>query len=184
MISIFCRGIFRIIAASSGLLVAFGLVYAMDAMASRLPITLLRELLMSVGFMLPWALLFCGGLDDLARITKRGWLFWAGSALILGFLYYLNRDTSLESLNKAGAPLLASVFAIQPHIFRRILLVYSLASVIAGLGGVFVLFLTAQSHIKGESFANWSIAACVLSFAIFSIGAGVLSIPRRVQDSD
>jgi len=176
MIATLGRGILRIAAASSGLLLVFGIMYAMDGMTTRLPTTGFRELVVSTAFMVPWTLLFCSGFDDLTLITKRQWLFWAGSVLVLVFVYYFDRSTSLQGFNKAGMPILACILAIQPHIFRRGALLYSLVSVLFGLGGILVLFYTMQMCFRGGSFTNRPTAVCVLSFAISSIAAGVLSI--------
>jgi len=183
MIATLARGIFRIAAASSGLLLVFGIVYAMEGMTTRLPATSFRELVVSTAFMVPWTLLFCSGFDDLTSITKRQWLFWAGSVLVLALVYYFDRSTSLQGFNKVGMPILACILAIQPHMFRRIALLYSLVSVLVGLCGVLVLFNTVQMYFRGSSFANRPTAVYVLSFAVTSIAAGVLSIRRRVHDS-
>ena len=80
-------------------------------------------------------------------------------------------------------PILACILAIQPHIFRRVALLYSLVSVVLGLCGVLVLFYAAQMYFRGSSFTNRPTAVYVLSFAVSSIAAGVLSIRRRVHGS-
>jgi hypothetical protein len=183
MISTLVRAISRIVAASSGLLLIVGAVYAMEGMTTRLPTTSFRELVISTGVLLPWILLFCSGFDDLAIIAKREWLFWAGSALLLALIYYCDLSTSLQGVNKAGVPILACILAIQPHIFRRVALLYSLVSLVFGLCGVLVLFYTVQTYLRGSSFTNQTTAACVFSFAISSIAAGVLSMRRRVRGS-
>src|SRR5580704_12628130 len=102
MIATLGRGILRIAAASSGLLLVFGIVYAMEGMTTRLPTTSFRELMISSAFMVPSTFLFCSGFDDLTRITKRQWPFWAGSVVVLALVYYFDRSTSLQGFNKAG----------------------------------------------------------------------------------
>jgi len=183
MISTLGRAISRLVAASSGLLLVFGIVYAMEGMTTRLPTTSFRELVITTVFMLPWTFLFCSGFDDLARITKREWLFWAGSILVLALVYYFDRGTSDHVVTKAGMPLLACILAIQPHIFRRVALLYSLVSIVFGLCGILVLFYIVQAYFRGGSYIHRSIAAFVFSFAISSIAAGVLSVRRLVHDS-
>jgi hypothetical protein len=179
MIATLARGILRIAAASSGLLLVFGVVYAMEGMTTRLPTTSFRELVGSTAFMVPWALLFCSGFDDLTRITRRPWLFWTGTVLVLALVYYLDRGTSLQGFNKVAMPVLASSLAIQPHLFRRVALLYSLASVVIGLCGVLVLFNTVQLLLRGGTFTNLLTAVYVLCFSVSSIAAAVLSIRRR-----
>ena len=158
MIATLARGILRIAAALSGLFLVFGIVYAMEGMSTRLPTTGFRELVVSTAFMVPWTFLFCSGLDDLMRITKHQWLFWAGFFLVLTLVYYFDRSTSLQGFNKAGMPILACILAIQPHIFRRVAWLYSLVSVVFGLCGILVLFYTVQANFRGSSFANRSTA--------------------------
>jgi hypothetical protein len=183
MISILCRAILRMAAASTGLLLVFGIVYAMEGMTTRLPTAAVRELVISTIYLLPWTILFCSGFDDLVQITKREWLFWAGLVFMVAFVYLLNRNTSLQGFNKAGIPILACAFAIQPHIFRRIALLYSLVAVLFGLCGVAVLFYVVQTYYRGGSFVTRSTSACVFLFATSSIGAAALSIRQRVRNS-
>jgi hypothetical protein len=183
MIATLVRGILRIVAASSGLVLVFGIIYAMEGMTTRLPTTSFRELLVSTVCMVPWLLLFCSGLDDLTRIAERQWLFWVGSVLVLALVYNFVRYTSLQGLNKAAIPILACIFAIQPHIFRRVAFLYSVVSVLFGLCGMVLLFYSVQTYLGGSSFTSRPIAASVFSFAVSSIAAGVLSIRPRVHAS-
>lgn len=183
MIATLFRGIFRIVAASSGLLLVVGIIYAMEGMTTRLPTTTFRELVVSTVCVVPWILLFCSGFDDLTRITKRPWLFWVGAVLVLTLVYYFVRNTSLQGFNKAAMPILACILAIQPHIFRRIALLYSVVSVAFGVCGLLVLFNSVEMYLRGGSFLNPPIAACEFSFAVCSIFAGALTIRRRVPDS-
>jgi hypothetical protein len=101
------RGVSQFIAAASGLLLVFGVTYAMEGMTSRLPMSTAKELLTVTTFMLPWTLLFCFGFHDLSKTAKRKWIFWAGNVLVLGFLYYFNRYTTYEGFTKAATPVLA-----------------------------------------------------------------------------
>ncbi|MDE3202476.1 MAG: hypothetical protein KGN79_16320 [Acidobacteriota bacterium] len=183
MVPTLVRGILRIVAASSGLLLIFAVIYAMEGMTTRLPTTSFRELLVSVVCMVPWILLFCSGLHDLAQIAKRQWLFWVGSALVLVLVYYFDRNTSFQEMNKAAVPILACIFAILPHTFRRVAFLYSVVSVMFGLCGMLVLVYLIQMYFRGGSYTNRPIATLVFSFAISSIAAGVLSIRPRVHDS-
>jgi hypothetical protein len=72
------RGISRVTAAATALLLMYGITYAMEGMTTRLPETPLHEVVFRVLYMLPWMLLFRSGLEDIERIIHNTWVF--GSA--------------------------------------------------------------------------------------------------------
>jgi hypothetical protein len=180
----FVRGILSIFAACSGLLLIFGLIYAMEGMTTRLPTSELRELATASVFMLPLTLLFCSGLHDLASASKRDWLFWAGTVFLIVSLYYFSRNTSLAGLTKTIMPLVACLGAALPHVFHRISGIYTAVSVLFALCGVYVLYFVGQTiFTPGRSFATPAIACSILIFALATIAAGVLAISRRFHRS-
>lgn len=183
LVAIIGRGVLQIIAASSGLLLVYGVVYAMEGMTDRLPTTSLRELMGATVLMVPWTLLFCSGIHDLSLITRRRWLFWIGSILLLAAVYCLNRYTSLRGFNQVAMPLLAGIFAVQPHLFRRIALLYTIVSVVFGICGALVLVYAVWIYCRGGYFTNRLIAWSVFSFAISSFVACLLSIRGRDRGS-
>jgi peptidoglycan/LPS O-acetylase OafA/YrhL len=83
------RGISRVTAAVTALLLIYGISYAMEAMTTRLPDTSLHEFAIGTLWMFPWMLLFCSGLEDLGKATRRAWVFWAGLAVGIALLCYL-----------------------------------------------------------------------------------------------
>jgi hypothetical protein len=141
VIAALVRGTSQFIAAASGLLLVFGVTYAMEGMTSRLPMSTARELMTVTVFMLPWTLLFCSGLDDLSQAVKREWVFWGGIVLVLGSLYYFNRFTTDAGLTKAAMPVLACAGATVPHVLRRLSFIYPALCVLFALCGVVVLFI-------------------------------------------
>ena len=189
VIMLLLRGALRVIAAIAGLLLVYGVTYAMEGMTTRLPMSTTRELATSTLWMLPWTLLFCSGFDDFATLAKRQWVFWIGSFLLLFFVYYYDRNTTISGLTKAVMPLLACIGAVLPHVFRRVLLVYTVCSVFAGICGIIVLYFVFQTFLSPKtSFANGAIALVIVTFALASLGAGILSaasrlyIPRRASE--
>src|SRR6266702_1987714 len=101
------RGALRVTAAIAGLLLVYGVTYAMEGMTTRLPMSTTRELATSTLWMLPWTLLFCSGFDYFATLAKRQWVFWIGSFLLLFFVYYYDRNTTISGLTKAVMPVSA-----------------------------------------------------------------------------
>ena len=177
VIAALVRGTSQFIAAASGLLLVFGVTYAMEGMTSRLPMSTARELMTVTVFMLPWTLLFCSGLDDLSQAVKREWVFWGGIVLVLGSLYYFNRFTTDAGLTKAAMPVLACAVATVPHVLRRLSFIYPALCVLFALCGVVVLFIDVQTFVTpGRSFATSAITAFMVTFPFTSIIAGTLSI--------
>lgn len=180
----FLRGILSISAACSGVLLTYGLIYAMEGMTSRLPTLAVKELLIATVFMLPWTLLFCSGFHDLAEGTNRHWLFWGWTVLLLAFLYYLDRNTTEAELTKVGMPLLACLGAVVPHAFRRVAVIYSVVSVLFAICGIAMLYFVGQTlFTPGRSFTTPAIAGFMLFFPLTAIAAGVLAISTRFHRS-
>lgn len=170
------RGISRVTAAATGLLLVYSVVYAMEGMTTRIPMSPLRELGITTLWMLPWTMLFCSGLDDFGAVTRQGWVFWAGVTLALAFLYYFERNTSSSIFTKIAMPLLATVVGLMPHLIRRIRFLFTVFSFAAGVAGLVVFYLALTSYLSGSSFATKAIASVVFAFATASLIAGVLSV--------
>lgn len=178
------RGTSRIMAAITGLLLVYGVVFAMEGMTTRIPTSTIRELATSTLWMLPWAVLFCAGFHDLSIATKRAWLFWGGSVLLIFFVYYYERNTSSYALTKSLMPPLIWIGGVLPHVFRRLSLLYELCSVLAGIAGIVVLYYTLPAFFSPQThFNSKTTAAVIAAFAVTSLGAGILSVlpvlPRR-----
>jgi hypothetical protein len=101
------RGISKVTAAITGLLVAYSFIYTIAAMTTRIP-TIPRELSVTTFWMLPWMLLFCSGVEDFGTVTRQAWVFWVGVGVGLAPLYYFENYTSDRILTKAAMPLLAT----------------------------------------------------------------------------
>ena len=156
----------------------------MEGMTTRLPMGAARELAMVTVFMLPWTILFCSGFHDLSTAAKHEWIFWSGTVLVLGLLYFLNGYTTDPNLAKAAMPVLACASATVPHFFRRLSFIYSTLCVLFGLCGVIVFCWDTKTFMTGSSFATPVITALLVIFPIASITAGALLIDsffRRSQ---
>jgi hypothetical protein len=181
MILAMLRGTLRVTAAITGLLLVYGTVYAMEAMTTRIPMSVARELVISFLFMLPWMLLFCSGLDDLATIAQRDWLFWVGAVSGLFFLYYFERNTTSSVVTKAAMPLLAVAGGALPHVIRRIRFLFTLCSFAAGCAGLLVLYFAGKTFITGTAFATTVIAVVITAFGITATATGVLALASLLR---
>jgi hypothetical protein len=129
-------------------------------------------------------LLFGSGFHDLSKAGSREWVFWIGNALVLGFIYYYNRNTTEAGLTKTVMPVIACACAAVPHIFRRMEFIYSVLCVLFAVCGAVVLYYAMQTVVTpGRSFASPAIAAFVLVFALAAITAGALSIASYIRRS-
>lgn len=176
MIAALIRGLSQLVAAISGLLLVLGVTYAMEAMTTRLPMGAAAELVISTTFMLPWTLLFCSGFHDLSTATKREWLFWAGSLLVVGLLYYFNRHTTEMSVTKGAMPVLACGAAAVPHVFRRLSFSYSIVCILFGLCGLAAAWSDIVTFTTASSYATSTIAVLMVVFPLAAISAAGLSI--------
>ncbi len=179
------RGISRVTAASTGLLLVYGVVYATEGMTTRIPMSPLRELGITTLWMLPWTMLFCSGLDDFRALTRESWVFWAGVPLALVYLYYFERNTSSSIVTKIAMPLLATAGGLMPHVIRRIRFLFTVFSFAAGVAGLIVFYVTSTSYLSGSSIATKSTSFVVFAFATASLITGALSVaslkPRHVE---
>jgi len=175
------RGVFRVTAAVTGLLLVYGFVFAMEGMTVRVAMSSARELAITTAWMLPWTVLFCSGFGDLAIAARHDWVFWGGTVLILSFVYYFERNTTSSTITKAAMPLLATAGGVMPRIFRRLRLVYAICSVVAGVAGVIAAYRLAALVLSGSSFATRTIGALMVGFCIASIATGFLAVfsPQR-----
>ena len=170
------RGISRVTAATTGLLLVYGFVYAMEGMTTRIPMSPLRELGITTVCILPWTMLFCSGLDDFGTVTRQNWVFWAGVTLALAFLYFFERNTGSSIVAKIAMPLLATTGGLMPHVIRRIRFLFTVFSLAAGVAGLVVFYVALTSYLSGSSFATKAIALVVFPFATASLITGVLSV--------
>ena len=171
------RGVSRVTAAVTGLLLVYGAVYALEGMTTRIPTTPAREFAVTAAWMIPWMLLLCSGLEDLETVTRRAWVFWLGVTAGLIFLYYFERHTASATLTKAAMPPVAMIGGVLPHIVRRIRLLFILCSLVAAFAGLLVLYLTLSTFLsRASSFATKTIAFLVVAFVMTSLAAGALSV--------
>lgn len=88
----------------AGLLLVYGVTFALEGMTTRVPIDAARELATVSLWTAPWMLLFCSGVEDLSIISRKEIVLWLGVLAALLFLYYLDRFTSMSFLTKAAMP--------------------------------------------------------------------------------
>jgi hypothetical protein len=65
------RAIASVVAAATGLILSYGVVYSMEGMTTRVPTSPLHEFGISTLWMLPLTILFCFGLEDFGAVTRR-----------------------------------------------------------------------------------------------------------------
>jgi hypothetical protein len=65
------RGTARVLAALTGLLLVYGITYALEGITTRIPTAAARELAIGVLWTVPWSLLFCSGLQDVTIVTGK-----------------------------------------------------------------------------------------------------------------
>jgi hypothetical protein len=182
------RGVSSVTAATTGLLLVYGVVYAMEGMTTRIPTSSLRELATTTLWMLPWILLYCSGLEDFVTVTRQASVFWLGLAPVLAFLYFYEGLTGSSSLTKVAMPLLAAVGGLLPHIAQRIRFVFTVLSLVAGIAGFVILCYTIGTLVSATtSFSTKGIAFVFIVFGTTSLTTGVLSIAllrrRRIEIS-
>ena len=176
------RGAARVAAATTGLLLIYGIVFALEGMTTRLPITPARELLVTSVWTAPWMLLFCSGLEDLAATARRDSIFWIGVSLALLFLYYFDRYTSMSVLTNAVMPPIAVSAGLIPHFVGKVRFLYFLSSIAAGLAGAFVLAWSAGVLLSATThFATSFIGIEIATFSLASIIAGVITVFDTVK---
>jgi len=170
------RAVASVVTAATGLLLAYGLVYAMEGMTTRVPISQLHELGISTLWMVPWTILFCLGLEDFGALARRPSVFWAGAMLALILLYYFERNTSSGAATKIGMPLLAMAVGLLPHVVRRIHFVFITFSIAFGVAALVLFYFAASSYLSGSFLSTKGMGFLVLTFGSSSFIAGVLSV--------
>jgi hypothetical protein len=183
------RGISRVTAALTGLLLVYGVIYTMEGMTTRIPISPVHELGITTLVMLPWTLLFSSGVEDLGPVMRQAWIFWLGITLSLALLYYFELNTSTSVLTKAAMPLLATAAGLMPHIVRRINFVFTVFSFAAGIGGLVLFYFVVSDRVYGPSASSFStrgVAITIVTFGVASVATGALSVAtlrRRAKSS-
>lgn len=183
------RGTARILAAVTGLLLVYGIIFALEGMTIRIPTTGVRELTTTAVWTIPWLLLFCSGLEDIAVVANKRWAIWLGGILALLFLYYLDHFTSLSLMTKAAAPLVAVGAGMIPCFIRKIRFLFVLTSLAVGVAGAFVLYNFAVTIFSPTThFATKAIGVLLVAFCVSGLTSGILAIldicsrlaPRRL----
>ncbi|MFZ1130680.1 MAG: hypothetical protein WAN38_07905, partial [Terriglobales bacterium] len=80
------RGTARILAATTGLLLVYGITFALEGMTSPVPTTTTSELATGALWTAPFLLLFCSGLQDVVIVTGKPSVLWFGGIAALLFL--------------------------------------------------------------------------------------------------
>jgi hypothetical protein len=173
------RGISRITAAVTGLLLIYGITFALEGMTTRIPATSQHELLFATFWMLPWMLLFCSGMEDFETATHQASFSWVGPIVALVLLYYLEHHTSDRVLTKAAMPFLATAGGLLPHIIRRMNFVFTIFSLAAGIAGCAAIVFYLTKFLSGSmgSFATGTMGFLFYAFVTTSVATAILSIP-------
>jgi hypothetical protein len=168
------RGFCNVTAVTTGVLLSYGLTYAMEGMTTRIRTTSVLELATTTVLMLPWTLLYCAGLDDFVTVTRHSSIFWLGLAPALAFLYYFERHTTDSLLTKSAMPLLAIVGGLLPYVVRRMTFIFAVLPFLAGIAGIVTLYYTFPSLLT-FSFATKTIGFLIVLFEAASLISCVLS---------
>lgn len=136
------RGFAQLVAAASGMLFLFGFVRDMGGV---FPAFTTLQIVETIAFMLPWALLLCSGLHDLSSAASREWIFWTGSLVVFGVFFHLNRFEPSTIFTRIAIPAVACTGAMLPHVFRPLSFIYSVLCIVACLVGVYTLFSFVQA---------------------------------------
>ena len=171
------RGAARILAATTGLLLAYGITFALEGMTTRIPTTATWELATVALWTAPWLLLFCSGLQDVVSVTGKQWVLWFGGIAALLFLYYFDHYTSLSLVTKAAMPPIALGVGLIPHFIRKMGFLFVLSSFAAGVAGTFVLYNIAVTLFTPTAhFATKVIGVLLVTFCLSAITSGVLAV--------
>lgn len=165
------------IAATAGLLLVYGSIFALEGMTTRLPTSTAKELALTSLWTTPWMLLFFSGVEDLSIAARRGVVLWAGILAALLFLFYFDRYTSLSVVTKVASPLVAVIAGALPHFVRPIRFLFVLCSITAALAGAFVLYYVTPTFLSPSThFATKTIGLLIVTFCLSSILAGGLVV--------
>jgi hypothetical protein len=165
------------LAATTGLLLVYGITFALEGMTTRVPTSAIRELAIESLCTVPWVLLFCSGLHDLVVATKSQWVLWVGGIAALLFLYYFDHYTSLSFLTKAAMPPITLGLGLIPHFVKKVSFLFAVASLASGIAAVFVLYYVAATFLSPTThFVTPAIAALLVAFCASGITSGVLVI--------
>lgn len=173
--AILLRGISKVTAAVTGVLLVYSFIFAMESMTTRLPETPLHELVRSTLWMLPWMFLFCSGVEDLGKTSR--WKFFTGVAIGFALIYFLDRHTADRTLTKIAMPLAVTFCGIIPHFVRSIRFVYALFSIAVGIAGLVVIYFEASAFLSGSFFPSRINVFIVLIFffCVSSVTSAALS---------
>jgi len=171
------RGTARVLAAVTGLLLAYGVTFALEGMTTRIPTAPAWELATGALWTTPWLLLFCSGLQDLVIVTGKQWVLWFGGIAALFFLYYFDHYTSSSFLTKAALPPIAVSLGLIPYFIRKMRFLFVLSSLAAGVVGTFVLYSVAATVLSPTAhFATRVIGVLIVTFCLAGITSGVLAV--------
>ena len=174
---IILRGIARILAAATGLLLVYGMTFALEGMTTRIPTTAVSELVTAALWTIPWLLLFCSGLQYFVTVTGKQWVMWSGGIAALLFLYYFDHYTSLSFVTKAAMPPIAVGIGMIPYFIKKIGFLFVLSSLAAGVAGAFVLYNVAATVLSPTArFATALIGVLLVTFCVSGIASGMLAI--------
>ena len=169
------RGTASILASITGLLLVYGITFALEGMTTRVPTSAAWELATGSLWTALWLLLFFSGLQDFVNVTHKQWVLWLGVVAALVFLYYFDRYTSLSLLTKAAMPPIATGLGLVPHFIKRMGFVFSLSSLAVGVVSATALYYFATTMLSPTAhFATRTIGALIVIFCVTGITSGVL----------
>jgi hypothetical protein len=169
MILLVLRGLSRITAAVTGLLLLYGVIFTMDGMTTRIFASRGNEFVVTCLAMLPWTLLICSGLEDFQIVTRQSRLVWVGVFLTLALLWYLEQYTTEAIITRVGAPLLAMAGGLLPLGIRYTKFIFPVCSVAVSFPGAVVLYFVVFRFLDGAGVATEGADVVVILFGIASV---------------
>ena len=167
------------------MLLAYGVIFALEGMTTRVPTSAVRELATGALSTAPWLLLFCSGLQDFVILTRKPWVLWLGIFAVTFFLYYFDRNISLSMLTKIAMPPIAVGLGLIPYFAKKMGFVFALSSLAAGVAGIAVVHsFAAPTLLTTTHFATRTIGVLVVTFCLAGITSGgfaAFDIYRRLN---
>lgn len=169
MILLALRGLSRITAAVTGLLLLYGVAFTMDGMTTRIFASRGHEFVVTSLAMLPWTLLICAGLEDFQLVTRRRRVVWVGVFMALALLWYLEQYTTEAIITRVCAPLLAMAGGLLPLGIRYTKFIFPICSVAVSFPGAVVLYFVLFRFLDGAGFATEGADVVIILFGITSV---------------
>lgn len=171
------RALAKLLTATTGLLLFYEIVFAMEGITTRIAMNSWKELALAIVWTLPWTLLMFSGLEDVHQLLQSHLVTSIGVLLTVTLLFYFERGTTSGQLTKYGMPILATAAGLLPYGIRQIRFLYVVIGLAAGVGGAFVCYHVARMALSSTtSFADREITVLLVLLAVSGLLSAALSL--------